>query len=319
MNILLTGGAGFLGLQTCHYLNLDEASGNDNPNEAIVLDRQECPRGYLESHGETFTDSTRLRFEEGDVCDLDTVQRLVEQVDVIIHLASIVGGPACDKAPDRARRIALNGMETVIKAAQGKMIVFASSDVVYGKGAEGSCGEDTPGNPVTLYAELKLQCEVMLRANPQYCILRIPSSFGVCSGAPSVMKWDVLVNCLCQSMHEKGAISIAEPEAIRALIHSWDAARAFRFVLDNQDSCSGKTLNIASGAWTRREMGEIIAEVFGGDVNFADTGTDPERHGFTLDCSAINRLGWYPAFNLEHGIKLVKRSLSVLSAERKKG
>ena len=304
MKILITGGAGFLGLKICHYLGADECRGNSSPHEIIVLDPRGCPENYLNSCCRATHDGAKIKFVNGDVCEFDAVQSLAEQVDVIFHLAFVVGSPACDKEPERAKKTALEGTGNIIRAAQGKLIVLPSSDVIYGKGARGSCKETMSDNPASLYGKLKLQCEEMVKESSQYCILRIPSNFG----SSVSMKWDLLVNFLCRQMLKQGRISISDPHVTRALIHVQDTGLAFRFVLDNQSKCSGKVFNIASGAWTKREIAETIANVIGGKVTYEQTYIDPDRRDFTLDCSVINELGWNPKFNLKQGIEHIKAS-----------
>ena len=302
----MTGGAGYLGLNVVHYLDPVSQPGNPNPTEVIVLDTQSAPEGYLNNFGVTFHDQIMVRFVEGDVCDFAEVRRLAEQVDVIFHLAFVVGGPACKSNPDKATRLALVGTENVVRAAQGKMIVFSSSDAVYGNEANGLCNEDTPCHPASLYGQLKLQCEEIVKASPEYCILRLPSNFGV----SAAMRWDNLVHYLFKQLSERGNVSISDPQITRTLIDVRDAARAFNFVLDNQEKTSGKTFHVASGAWTKREIAETIVRIIGGTIVYDQTFIDPDARNFTLDCSAIKQIGWYPKFSLEDGIRCLQANLT---------
>lgn len=310
MKVLITGGAGYLGLNIIHYLDPVFKPGNLNPNEVIVLDPRDIPEGYLNSFGMTLHDQIKIQFVKGDICNFEEVNRLAEQIDVIFHLAFVVGGPACKNEPDKASRLATVGTENVVKAAQGKMIIFSSSDAVYGNEANGLCDENTPCNPATLYGKLKLQCEEMVKQSPKYCILRIPSNFG----PSAAMRWGNLVHYIFKQMYEHGKISISDPQVTRTLIDVRDTARAFSFVLDNQEKFFGKILNIASGAWTKKEIAETIDRIIGGGtVAYDQAFTDPDARDFILDCSAIKEMGWYPKFSLEDGIRCLQANIESVS------
>jgi|GEM_PF-1930661 len=304
MKVLITGGAGYLGLNIIDYLD-PIAHGRNLDTKIIVLDPQDPPSNYFKQWSfncDFLRCCIDVEFVKGDVCDLDEVKRLADQVDSILHLAFVVGGPSCKKNPNDATRLALRGTENVVKASQGKMIVFSSSDAVYGNEANGIIDENTPCNPASLYGQLKLQCEEIVKSSSKYCIFRMPSNFGVSS---ALGRWDMLVHYLFKQMYKYCKIDIADPLVTRTLIDVRDTGRAFRFVLNNQENSSGKIFNIASGAWTKQEIADTIRKIIGGEVGLDKTFTDSETRNFILDCSAIQKIGWTSEFSLKDGVNWI--------------
>src|SRR5262245_39931396 len=107
MKILVTGGAGYVGsVGSAHLLRAG--------HHVVVLDALGAgAEGLL-----AFMGHARFRLVVGDVRDRDTVRRAVEAVDAVVHLAAIVGEPACVVAPDEARSINVDGTRMVLKAIE---------------------------------------------------------------------------------------------------------------------------------------------------------------------------------------------------------
>jgi len=120
------------------------------------------------------------------------------------------------------------------------------------------------------------------------------------------MRWDCLVNFFYQELSRRRKIEIRDLGTSRTLLHVWDAALAFRFVLDNQEKCASKILNIASGVWTKREIAQTIIDHIGGRIEQGGTYEDSDPRAFQLDCSPINTLGWKSKFDLAHGIRCLQ-------------
>jgi len=294
MKILITGGCGYLGTVTA--IELAEAG-----HEVTCFDIRQKP--LLCCH-ET-VQAGQKHFVKGNVCSRGEVKTYAEKSDAIVHLAFIVGGPGCSKNPEWAKTLAVEGTANVIAAGKGRILLFASSDAVYGNQAPEICGEEAACEPVSLYGTLKLACEQELERIERSIILRLPSHFGV---SPS-MRMDLLVHSLAQEMFRCGTVKLFQADIVRALIHVRDAASAIRFVLEHHDSTAGKVFNVASGAWSKREIAGSIADIYSGSVVEDAARSDQDRRDFRLDCRRINALGWQPGFSLERGLMELKTFL----------
>jgi nucleoside-diphosphate-sugar epimerase len=184
-------------------------------------------------------------------------------------------------------------------AARGRPVVAISSDAVYSDAVRGEADEDSPVDPVSLYGESKLRLERIVEDHAGV-ILRFPS----CFGPTRSMRDDLLVHSLLRE-HLAGTLVIQEPETTRSLLHVQDAASAVCSVLAHPTRTAGQTYNAASGSWTKRQIGQTLCKVFGGEITFEDA---PRQDGtakrdFTLNCGKLARAtGWRPRLSILCGL-----------------
>ncbi len=153
MRVLITGGAGYVGSTLAPLLL---AAGH----KVRVLDR-------LRIGGESLLgvwSHPDFEFVHGDVRDRETLREAVSDCDAVVHLAAIVGDPACAREPDTARAINLDASMALIedsRKAGVQRFVFASTCSNYGKMKDPSqfVNEESELQPVSLYAETKVAVE----------------------------------------------------------------------------------------------------------------------------------------------------------------
>lgn len=134
MNILVTGGAGFIGSNLVDALM-------DQKHEVTVLDNLSVGKvSNIEHHLE----DDRFHFVNGSILDTSTLERLVRQVDVIYHLAAVVGVKYVVEDPLHAIITNVRGTENVLEMAfkYWARAVIASSSEIYGKSTEVPLHED---------------------------------------------------------------------------------------------------------------------------------------------------------------------------------
>jgi nucleoside-diphosphate-sugar epimerase len=165
MKVLITGGAGFLGLNIARQIVIRDgligASGEREPVETIVLfditKPAERPCGLDE----------RVIFETGDISNRATVDKLVDRDNILIfHLASVVSAGG-EKDFDLAMRVNLTGMLNVLEATRARTgtprIVFASSAAVFGgDGMPDPVADATKQTPQTTYGVTKTIGELLI-------------------------------------------------------------------------------------------------------------------------------------------------------------
>jgi len=125
MDVLITGGAGYIGSHLADRLLADGHS-------VVVLDDLSTGRFENIAHHQ---DNPRFVWVEGDVRDAPLVARLVERCDVVFHLAAVVGVGHVVRDPLRCVQVNVGGTEAVLAAAfaHRRRVLFASSSEVYGK------------------------------------------------------------------------------------------------------------------------------------------------------------------------------------------
>ena len=157
--ILVTGGAGLIGSTTIDLLLRQHA-----PAQIVILDN--LVRGSL-ANVESALSDPRLRFVQGDICDVETVRRATAGMDAVIHLAA-VRITACAADARRAMQVMCDGSFNVVEAAREAgvaKIVAASSASIYGMADSFPTREDHhPYNNRTWYGASKVMLEGLLRS-----------------------------------------------------------------------------------------------------------------------------------------------------------
>ena len=164
-NILLTGGAGYIGARLCEQLL----------NAAYEVHCIDWLAWGIEPVL-NIIDHERFHLYKIDICD-PAVEPILASCDAVIHLAGIIGFPACNAQPDLAYRVNVEGTKRVVDASVGKMFVYASTGSVYGA-LDTVCTETVSTNPISTYSVYKLAGEEYL-AGTDAVILRPATAFGV--------------------------------------------------------------------------------------------------------------------------------------------
>ena len=204
-NILVVGGAGYVGGAVTDLLQTTD-------HNIRVYDRILYEDSYRKP----------LEFVYGDVRDRDALARQLQWADVVVWLAAIVGDGACQLNPD----LTVDVNETPVRWLAenlNRRIIFMSTCSIYGA-QDKELDEDSPKNPLSLYAATKLRCEAFLE-DSDAIIFRLGTLFGV-GDLFSRIRMDLVVNLLTVKAHTAGKISVFGGEQFRPLLHVKDVGRA---------------------------------------------------------------------------------------------
>ena len=202
-----------------------------------------------------FTDN--LDLHEGDIrfCDLE---RVMDGIDCVIHLACISNDPSFELNPDLGKSINYDAFLRVIDSAQQakvKRFIFASTSSVYGIKKEENVTEDLALEPLTDYSKYKAFCEMELRMIPidklPWVIIR-PAT--VCGYAPR-LRLDLIVNTLTMAALTKGKITVFGGSQKRPNIHIEDMASLYLQLVEEKDEkVVGKTFNAGADNFSVNEI-----------------------------------------------------------------
>lgn len=299
VRILVTGGAGYIGsVLTGELLKLG--------HKVTVLDNfmygQNSLVGYCNNPDlEIVRGDIRDSRKDGAMYDL-----ISQKYDAIIHLAAIVGMPACDRdrvGAETVNFVAVWEMCNLIRAlSPATKILFPNTNSGYGIGQKGIyCTEKTPLKPISFYGRLKCAAEKEIMTMENAVSLRLATVFG-CSLR---MRLDLLVNDMVYRAVRDGYVVLYESHFKRNYIHILDVAGAFVHCLKNWESMRGQVYNVGLSDANLSKMElcrEIKKQVPRLQIIENEVGKDSDRRNYIVSNEKIEMTGWKPKKSLQEGI-----------------
>ena len=303
MKILVTGGAGYIGSGLVSQLI-------GGGHQVRVVDS-------LLHGGESLFHvwaSPQFEFIHGDVRDAELMHRAVDGFDAVVHLAAIVGDPACARDPESARAVNLDASMQLIeicRRAGVSRFIFASTCSNYGKMSdpEKYLDEESALQPVSLYAETKVAVERAILASSDtdgWCptLLRFATVFGV---SPR-MRFDLTVNEFTAELLLKGKLTVFGEQFWRPYVHVRDAARAIHTVLQTDPSVVRRTVfNVGdtSQNFRKQDLIEMIRPLAPqAQIDFVFKKEDPRDYRVSFQ-KILDRLNFRISIPVAQGIREV--------------
>ena len=252
----------------------------------------------------------RLEYQNGDCRNIQDVVKAIRGVSSVVHLAAIVGDPACEIDRNATIEINYSATRMLVEIAKGygvERFLFASSCSVYGETDE-LMDEGSSVEPISLYGQTKEASEqALLNAageNFHPVIMRFATVFGL-SNRP---RFDLVVNLLTARAYQDGVITIFNGEQWRPFVHVKDLAEAVILILKAPlSSVSRQVFNIGDNRLnhTLADVAETILHVF--PHVRADFITNSDRRNYRVNFDkAESRLGFRCRYDLETGVREIK-------------
>ena len=304
---LVTGGAGYVGALVVD--ELARAGKQVRVLDALVHGQRDVADA-LEERG--------IEVLVGDVRDSALRRDALRGADSVIHLAAIVGDPACARDPELSQAVNVDASKAVVADAQEagvRHIVFASTCSNYGRMADPNVPIDEEGllAPVSLYAEQKVSVERMLLSSsngsqPAATCLRFATVYGV---APR-MRFDLTVNEFTRDLWSERDLEVFGEQFWRPYVHVRDAARAVRMALQlGPTRVGGQVFNVGHSDENYRKLDlvEIITGELGrGSVRYVRRDEDPRDYKVAFE-KARAGLGFEPEMRVPDGVREVAAAL----------
>jgi nucleoside-diphosphate-sugar epimerase len=293
--ILVTGGLGYLGSILCEHLL-------DAGYTVTALDHLLYGRGEQAVYH--LCANPAFDFIKGDVRDEACMRGALKTADVVIHLAALVGAPACERDPHLARSVNLDAVVLLDRLrSPGQLVLFPNTNSGYGMtGAETLCTEDSPLRPLSLYARTKMEAETVLLEKPNTIALRLATVFGM---SPR-MRRDLLVNHFVYAACKEGYLVIFEKDFKRNFIHVRDVADCMLHCLQSADAMAGRPYNagLDSANLSKAELAlKIKKHVPNFYIHFAPIGHDPDKRNYVVSNQRLREAGFEAQRSLDDGIR----------------
>jgi nucleoside-diphosphate-sugar epimerase len=300
MKVLITGGAGYLGSTLSEYLL-------DNDYEVTVFDNLL----YKQLSVLHLFKRLKFKFIKGDVRNTEQLQQLVTIHDVIIPLAAIVGMPACKENPQMAIDVNHYHIRKIVDVLKDdQRLIIPNTNSQYGSSPD-IITEDSPFNPLSLYAETKCDAEDYVLKKGNGIVLRLATVFGV---SPR-MRQDLLVNDFVYKSVTDGYLVLFEAHFKRNYIHVQDIARTFQFMIENYNQCRGHVYNVglSTANLSKLELAETIKKYVPGLVIKQDEfKEDFDKRNYIVSNEKIEKLGWVPLYDLDYGIRQLVEAYQIV-------
>jgi len=293
LNVLVTGGAGYLGSVLVPELL---AAGH----EVTVLDNFM----YRQNSLAQVCHLASFEVVDGDARLSQVLRPLVERADLVIPLAALVGAPLCEKDPLAATSTNRDAVATLVKMLSSEQrIILPTTNSGYGVGEkETHCTEESPLRPVSLYGRDKVAAEELALAHGNAVSLRLATVFGM---SPR-MRIDLLVNdFVYRAVHDR-AVVLFEGHFRRNYLHIRDVARAFLHAIDKFETMKGEPYNVglSDANLSKLELCERIKlQIPAFAYLEAPVGKDPDKRDYIVSNAKIERTGFKSVFSLDDGIR----------------
>lgn len=305
-NILVTGGAGYLGsILVPELLKLG--------HRVVVLDNfMYTQNALLECCASENFDVAR-----GDARDEDTLKPFLQKADYIIPLAALVGAPLCNKDKIGAVTTNRDAIASIAKfVSKEQRIIVPTTNSGYGVGQKGIyCTEETPLNPLSLYGKTKVEAEKIILDRGNSVSLRLATVFGM---SPR-MRIDLLVNDFTYRAVKDKFVVVFEGHFKRNYIHIKDVTRAFIHVIDNFEAMKNEAYNVglSDANLSKLELCAKIKEQVSDFVYLeAPIGKDPDKRDYIVSNEKIEKAGFKPVYSLGIGIQELIKGYRIISNNR---
>lgn len=302
-NILVTGGAGYLGsVLVPELLRLG--------HKVTVLDN------FMYGQNSLLECCVYENFDvvKGDARDEETLKTLLKDADYIIPLAALVGAPLCNRDKIGAKTTIVDAVASLVKlTSKEQRIIIPTTNSGYGVGQKGVyCTEETPLNPITLYGKAKVEAEKFVLDRGNSISFRLATVFGM---SPR-MRLDLLVNDFTYRAIKDRFVVIFEGHFKRNYIHIRDVARAFIHAIDKFDTMENEPYNVGLSDTNLSKL-DLCAKIKEHIPDFvyleSPIGEDPDKRDYIVSNEKIEKTGFNPMYSLDMGIRELIKGYRIIT------
>ena len=305
-NILVTGGAGYLGsTMVPDLLQLG--------HKVTVLDSFM----YKQSSLNHVCHHPNFSVVKGDIRIEGVMAPLLKKADIVIPLAALVGAPMCSQDPVGAQTVNHDAIALMLKLlSKQQLVLMPTTNSAYGTGDKNNfCTEESPLNPISLYAKEKVGIEKELMQRENAISFRLATVFGM---SPR-MRIDLLVNDFTYRAVYDRFVVLFESSFKRNYVHVRDVSRVFQHAIANFDKMKGQIYNVglSDANVSKKELCERIQKQVQ-DFVFLDApvGKDPDQRNYIVSNAKIEATGFQTIHSLDMGIRDLIKGYAMIKNTR---
>jgi nucleoside-diphosphate-sugar epimerase len=288
MNVLVTGGAGYIGSVAVRQLL-------EGGHTVRVVDAL-----WEGAHGlRGLEQAERFSLFQGDIRSAAVVRKALEGMEAVVHLAAIVGDPACDRDPALTRQVNAEAslqLWDLSRRSGVSRFLFASTCSNYGRMRDPDAWltEEAELRPLSLYARTKVEVERVLLGPsaseaPPRCVMRFATVFGL---SPR-MRFDLTVNEFTRELVLNRRLVIYGEQFWRPYVHVVDAARAIRLILESpSERVRGQAFNVGDTTqnYRKADLVELICARLGEPAQIERVEKIEDPRNYRVSFEKVQRL-----------------------------
>lgn len=253
-----------------------------------------------------------FHFVRADVRDVRSYKQELAEADLFIPLACLVGAPVCDRNHQEAWDVNYGAVSDALCACGSEQrVLFPTTNSGYGQ-CDVPCTEDTPLNPLSIYATSKVEAEKAVLDRGNSVTFRLATAFG----ASPRMRFDLLVNQFVYKAVKEKSIVLYEPHFRRNFISVRDIVRVFLHAIDHPDMQGPYNVGLSDANLTKLELCQRIAQHIPDFDWFVGKGSDGDKRDYVVSNAKIEAAGFQCAHILDDGILELKKLYGALSNEK---
>lgn len=303
MKILITGGAGFIGSNFIRYIL------NKYKNYQIINLDKLTYCGNLDNLRDV-EKNKRYKFVKGDICNKKLVDKLVGQVDAIVHFAAESHNDRVNLNPEIALKTNIIGTHTLLAAAyrhHKKRFHHISTDEVFGhlETREGFFSEETPYHPRSFYPASKASSDWWVRA--YFTTKGLPTTISNCSNnfGPYQYPEKIIPLFVTNLMENKKIPVYGDGSNVRDWLYVEDHCSAIDLIF--HQGKIGETYNIGTNfEISNLELAKKILKLLGKNKEIIEYVKDRPGHDwrYAINASKIKKeLYWQPKYKFDEALK----------------
>ena len=292
-NILVTGGAGYIGSHLVESLiNLKF--------KITVIDNL-----MFNQSANFLRKKNNINFIKGDVRDENLIKEHVNKNDIIIPLAGIVGAPLSEKMPVETKQINEDAIKYLSSiCSKNHLIIMPVSNSGYGIGKKDKfCDENSPLNPISLYGRTKVAAEKIIMERENSISFRLATVFGV---SKERMRIDLMVNNFTYLAFKNKKFKLYQPNFRRNFVHISDISKAFLFSINNFKKLRINIFNLGlnNANITKLELCKKIKSFLTRfEFEISNDQEDPDQRDYFVSNEKLKQFGFEASYGLDDGIK----------------
>ena len=301
LNTLLIGGEGYIGNIVAQ--NLLESRHSVTSLDNLLYNNHLCVLNK--------TQFDKYHFIYGDMLNTRILKPLIEESDIVILLAGLVGDPITKKYPEESALINDRGMKNVIDLCiryNTEKLIFISTCSNYGLiNNDDLANEEYELNPLSLYAKSKVNMEKFILSlkgktymNPT--ILRFATAFGL---SPR-MRFDLTISEFTRELALGNELLVYDAHTWRPYCHVQDFARLIQLVIEApKEKVSFEVFNAGGDVnnATKQMIVDSILEIIpDGIVRYQNHGSDPRNYRVSFE-KVKSVFGFEPKYNIKNGVE----------------